>query len=202
MHPLQQSATLLSPEFKKHKLMPLQIFDVNGNVKTSGNRGATGQTGIQGSTGPQGATGQTGLTGATGPQGATGQTGPQGATGVAGPTGPTGYAIPRVTTVATGSAPAINADTTDIYSITALDGTADFGLTTGTPVDGQKLIVRIKNDGTAHALTWNGGTAGYTAGGVALPLTLSTGKTLTVGFMYNTANSFNKWMCLASAQQL
>jgi hypothetical protein len=61
-------------------------------------------------------------------------------------------------------------------------------------------MVQIKDDGTLRALTWS--TLGYVAGGVALPSTTVTSKYLHVGFMYVTANTLNKWMCIASAQEV
>lgn len=165
-------------------------------IGPTGPTGPTGAKGATGATGPQGTA--VGPTGPTGPQGATGPTGAQGATG---PTGPTGYAVPRVTATASTATPQPNADTTDVFELTNQGATATFSVPSGTPVDGQKMIIQIRSDGTAHNLVWTDATGGYTAGGVALPLTMSTGKFLNVGFMYVTANSFNKWMCLASAQQ-
>jgi hypothetical protein len=105
---------------------------------------------------------------------------------------------PRVGGTTSSSTPTPNADTDDIYALTALAAGATFGAPTGTPVNGQKLIIRIKDNGTARALTWN---AIYVAGGVALPTTTVISKILTIGFMYNTDNSLNKWMCIASSQE-
>jgi hypothetical protein len=68
----------------------------------------------------------------------------------------------------------------------------------GTPVNKDTLIFQIKDNGTARAIAW--GTS-FVAGGVALPTTTVLSKILTVGFIYNTANSLNKWMCVASAQE-
>lgn len=69
---------------------------------------------------------------------------------------------------------------------------------TGTPTNKQTLVFQIKDDGTARAITWG---TNFVAGGVALPTTTVISKILTVGFIYNTANSLNKWMCIASAQE-
>src|SRR3990167_4929402 len=64
---------------------------------------------------------------------------------------------------------------------------------TSTPTDGQVLVIRIKDNGTARALTWN---AIYRAGtDVALPSTTVLTKTLYLGFKYNAADS--KWDLLA-----
>lgn len=105
---------------------------------------------------------------------------------------------PRVTSVASSATPSPNADTDDLYDLTAQAAAAAFADPSGTPVNGQKLMIRIKDNGTARALTW--GTA-YVAGGVALPSTTVLSKILTLGFIYNTANSLNKWQLVASAQE-
>lgn len=111
---------------------------------------------------------------------------------------PVGSFGTRVVAITSSSTPTPNCDITDLYDITALAAAPTMGAPTGTPYNGQKLIIRIKDNSTARALAWN---AAYVAGGVALPTTTVISKILTVGFMYNTANSLNKWMCIASAQE-
>jgi len=69
---------------------------------------------------------------------------------------------------------------------------------TGTPTNKQTLFFEIKDNATARAITWG---ASFVAGGVALPTTTVASKILTVGFSYSTANSLNKWRCIASAQE-
>ena len=90
------------------------------------------------------------------------------------------------------------ADTNDCVDITALAQAVTIAAPTGTPTNFQRLIIRFKDNGTARAITWN---AAFVAGGVALPSTTVLSKILTVGFFYNTANSLNKWQCVASAQE-
>jgi hypothetical protein len=102
--------------------------------------------------------------------------------------------IPRVTGTTSSATPTPDADTTDLYSLTAQAAAAAFGNPTGTPVNGQALKIRIKDNGTARALTW--GTA-YVAGGVALPSTTVLSKIMTIGFLYNSDNALNKWQCVA-----
>jgi len=104
----------------------------------------------------------------------------------------------RVSTEASSATPTINTDNVDAHSITAL-ATAITSMTTnlsGTPTNFQKLIVRIKDDGTARAIAWG---ASFEAKGVALPTTTVISKVLTVGFIYDTVTS--KWGCVASAQE-
>lgn len=107
--------------------------------------------------------------------------------------------VPRVTGAASSATPTPNADVTDLYSLTAQAAAAAFGTPTGTPVNGQPLQIRIKDNATAHALTWS---AGYVAGGVALPATTVLSKILTLSFLYNTDNGLNAWQLIAAAQEV
>ena len=82
---------------------------------------------------------------------------------------------PRTNTVASHATPSINTDTTDIFTITA-QAEAITSMTTnlsGTPVNGQKLIIRIKDNGTARAITWG---ASFASRGATLPTTTVLGK--------------------------
>lgn len=106
----------------------------------------------------------------------------------------------RVTALTSSATPTINTDDCDAVDITALatDITSMTTNLTGTPTNKQKLIFEIKDDGNARAISWD---SAFIAGGVSLPTTTVAGKILTVGFMYSTANSLNKWRCIASAQE-
>ena len=108
----------------------------------------------------------------------------------------TGPIIPRVDTVTSSATPAINVATTDMFTITAL-ATAitsmTSGLLGGTPRSGQKLIIRIKDDGTARAITWG---ASYASRGATLPTTTVLGKYTYVGLIYNSTASV--WDCVAA----
>lgn len=105
---------------------------------------------------------------------------------------------PRITTITSHATPTINTDNCDAVTITA-QAEAITSMTTnlsGTPTNFQKLIIRIKDNGTARAITWG---ASFEAKGVALPTTTVLSKVLTVGFIYDTVTS--KWGCVASAQE-
>lgn len=156
------------------------------NLLTAGGNGATGPTGP---TGAQGAAGSQGIQGTAGTNGSTG------------PTGPTGR-LPNVASTTSSATPTPDASQ-DIYELTAQTATAAFAVITGSPVDGQKIIVQVTPSGTGQSMSWSTATGGYTGTTtVPLPLTTgTTGKMLNIGFMYVTANSLNKWLCLASAQQ-
>ena len=66
----------------------------------------------------------------------------------------------------------------------------------GTPVNGQKLIIRILDNGTARAITWG---ASFAARGVELPTTTVLSKYLYTGFIYNSTTS--TWDLVASVQE-
>lgn len=96
--------------------------------------------------------------------------------------------VPRLVTVASAAAPAPNIDTTDIFYITALAGTANFSAPVGTPESGQKLIIMIRDNGTKQALTW---AEVYDGAGAVLPLTTTLGVSIYLEFFYNTTTA--KW---------
>jgi hypothetical protein len=99
----------------------------------------------------------------------------------------------RTVSITDSATPTPNADTTDIYLVTALAQTATFGAPTGTPTEGQQLIIRIKDNATARSLAWN---AIYRASSdLALPTTTIVSKTVYLGFMYNSTDS--KWDLLS-----
>jgi hypothetical protein len=60
-------------------------------------------------------------------------------------------------------------------------------------------VLRLKDNGTARALTWTTTSGAYRAVGVTLPTTTVLGKTLYIGCLYNAADSF--WDVVAAAQQ-
>lgn len=100
---------------------------------------------------------------------------------------------PRIGTETSSATSTPTADTVDQWNVTALAVADAFAAPTGTPTDGQDLIIRIKDNGTARALTWN---AIYRASSdLALPSTTILSKTLYLGFRYNAADS--KWDLLA-----
>lgn len=101
---------------------------------------------------------------------------------------------PRVATAATATAPAPASDTTDEFILTALATAAAFANPTGTPVDGQLLLIRIKDNAVARAITW--GTL-YLASGLGTLLTTTVvSKTHLIGFCYDATAV--KWVCIAS----
>jgi hypothetical protein len=74
------------------------------------------------------------------------------------------------------------------YTITALAAAAELQAPSGSAADGNMILLRIKDDGTARALTYN---AIYRAVGTTLPATTVLSKTLYMLFIYNSAAT--KW---------
>lgn len=105
----------------------------------------------------------------------------------------------RVDTVTSSATPTINTDNVDMFTITAL-ATAITSMTTnlsGTPTEGQSLIIRIKDNGTARAITWG---ASFVARGATLPTTTVLSKYLYIGFIYNSVAAI--WDCVAVVQEV
>ena len=102
---------------------------------------------------------------------------------------------PRTNTVTSSATPSINTDTTDEFTITAL-AVAITSMTTnltGTPVNGQELMIRFKDNGSAQTISW--GTS-FTSSGVATLLaTTVASKTHYVKLRYDSTAA--KWVCMA-----
>jgi hypothetical protein len=108
----------------------------------------------------------------------------------------------RINTTASSATPAINVDTTDQFNITAqavaitsMSKSTDSpaGNLTGTPVDGQKLMIRIKDNGSAQTITW--GPSFQSSGSATLLSTTVAGKVHHVGLVYDVVAG--KWICIA-----
>jgi hypothetical protein len=95
---------------------------------------------------------------------------------------------PRIGTVTSNASITPDADLYDEYTITALAESATINAPSGTPHNGQKLIIRILDNGVAHTLTWN---AIYTAIEVDIPSISVANRYVYVGCIYNSTSS--KW---------
>jgi hypothetical protein len=103
----------------------------------------------------------------------------------------------RLVTVTQSATPTINTDNTDIASITGL-AQAITSMTTnlsGTPVNGEMLMVQITDNGTARAITWGASFAATTS--YALPTTTVISTLLRSLFQWNSGTS--KWECVGTA---
>lgn len=107
---------------------------------------------------------------------------------------------PRITSITDAATITPTSDSSDQYNVTALAQTATLASPSGTPTDGQKLVLRLKDNGVARALTWTTGSSGsYRAVGVTLPTTTVISKTVYIGCIWNAADS--RWDAVAVAQE-
>ena len=90
-------------------------------------------------------------------------------------------------------------DSADQYIMTGLTGAITILAPSGTPTDGQKLILRILDNGTARGITWTTSSGGYRVVGTTLPTTTVANKTIYVGCIYNSTSVF--WDVVAVNQQ-
>jgi hypothetical protein len=111
-------------------------------------------------------------------------------------TGGTAKEIPNVQSVTSSATVTPNADTNDLVSINAQAVALTIAAPTGTSTDGEKLIIRIKDNGTTQTINWNGV---YAAGGATLPTATVAGKWHHVGLIYNVNTT--TWLCVAATVQ-
>jgi hypothetical protein len=85
----------------------------------------------------------------------------------------------------------------DQYNLTAQAASLAVAAPTGTPVDGNKILIRILDNGTGRAITWD---ATYTVIGTTLPTTTTANKMTYVGCIYNSTNT--RWDVVAVTTQV
>lgn len=106
----------------------------------------------------------------------------------------------RSTSIASSATPTPDSSTTDQYNITALAVTATIQIPTGTPTNGQRLTIRIEDNGSARVLNWITTSGGYRVIGTTLPSTTVALKTVYIGCIYNSTDLF--WDVVSVAQQV
>jgi hypothetical protein len=109
---------------------------------------------------------------------------------------------PKVNSTTSVASPlAWNSTSYDEYALTALANALTISADANTaPADGQRMIFRFKDNGTAQALTWTTGSArAFRVVGVTLPTTTVANKLLYVGCIYNAADS--RWDAIAVGQE-
>lgn len=115
----------------------------------------------------------------------------------AGSSGPSGV---RVQSIISDTVITPTSGTADEYIVTALAAAATVAAPSGTPTDGQRLILRIKDNGTTRALTWASAVGAYRAIGITLPISTTPSKVTYVGLIYNAQDSF--WDAIATVTQV
>ena len=101
---------------------------------------------------------------------------------------------PRVGNVTTTGTVTVNSNAFDQYNIVAT-GTLTIAAPSGVPTDGQKLTLRIKNNGTvtSQAITWTTTSGAYRVIGVTLPTATPSNATTGVQYVscvYNNSDTF------------
>lgn len=101
----------------------------------------------------------------------------------------------RVLSLGSGATPTINTDSYDMVVLSGL-ATAITSMTTnlsGTPVQGDTIIFRFKDDGTSRAITHG---ASFASRGATLLTSTTSGKYSYEGFIWNSVAS--TWDCVAA----
>ena len=101
-----------------------------------------------------------------------------------------GLSITRTVSISSIDNYTINAANTDMFVVSALATNLTLNAPTGSPSNGQKLMIRIKDDGTPRTLTWNNSSSGYRVVGTVLPLTTTANKIIYVGAIYNSNETY------------
>lgn len=92
-----------------------------------------------------------------------------------------------------------NGNSSDLFVAEGLTGAVTLAAPSGTPVNGQKLLIRLKDNGTARAITWTTSSGGYRAIGITLPTTTVISKVIYVGCVYNSTDLF--WDAVATVTE-
>lgn len=102
-----------------------------------------------------------------------------------------------VATTASSATPTVAITASNMqYTVTALAANATFGAPTGSPGDGWRLLIRIKDNATARTLAFN---SIFRAIGVTLPTTTVISKTTYLGCVWNQSDT--KWDVVAVGQE-
>jgi len=104
--------------------------------------------------------------------------------------------VQRVSSQADAASITPNVDNYDEYVQTAQAQALTISNPTGTPTEGQTLMIKIKDNASPCAVSFG---ANYAAYGAALPTTTVTSKTLLLMCIYNSAAT--KWMVLPAIQE-
>lgn len=104
--------------------------------------------------------------------------------------------VPRVGTITSSATPTPNADDHDVFNVTALAVNATLGAPTGTSQDGQRILIRIKDNGTSRTLAYS---STYRAISVTLPTTTTSSKVIYLLIVWHAGDG--KWDVLAAGEE-
>jgi hypothetical protein len=109
------------------------------------------------------------------------------------------FVASRVTTTSTTATITVSSTSTDAFTVTALSTGVTVAAPAGIPAECQRLIIRIKDNGSTQTITWTTSTTGFRAVGITLPTSTVNSKVLYIGSIWNNQDSY--WDAIAVAQQ-
>jgi len=107
---------------------------------------------------------------------------------------------PRVSSTTSTATLTVNSDSFDQAVLTAQAVALSVAAPTGTPVNGQKLTLRFKDNATAQTISWTTTSGGFRVIGCTLPTTTVISKTVYIGCIYNSDDTF--WDVVSVGQQI
>ena len=107
---------------------------------------------------------------------------------------------PRISSTTSTATLTVNSDSFDQAVLTAQAVALSVAAPTGTPVNGQKLTVRFKDNATAQTISWTITSGGFRVIGCTLPTTTVISKTVYIGCIYNSDDTF--WDVVSVGQQI
>ena len=107
---------------------------------------------------------------------------------------------PRISSTTSTATLTVNSDSFDQAVLTAQAVALSVAAPTGTPVNGQKLTLRFKDNGTAQTISWTITSGGFRVIGCTLPTTTVISKVVYIGCIYNSDETF--WDVVSVGQQI
>lgn len=104
---------------------------------------------------------------------------------------------PRVNSITNTATLTFDVDSYEIVVVTAQSQAITIASPTGTPVHGQAILIRLRDNGTARAITWN---AVFAPVGVTLPTTTTASKVTYVAARWNATQS--RWDVLSVGREV
>ena len=105
--------------------------------------------------------------------------------------------VTRTISAATTATLTPNVDNYDMFVITAQASALTIANPTGTPVNGNGFVIRIKDNGTARAITYGNK---FRAVGATLPSTTVLSKQMYIAALWNSTDS--KWDVIGVSQEI